>query len=35
MLEIIRKCRSIRKYSPQEVEEEKIAEILKAAMFSP
>jgi len=35
MLEIIRKRRSIRNYLAKDVEEEKIAEILKAAMFSP
>lgn len=35
MLEVIRKRRSIRKYLPKEVEEEKTTEILKAAMFSP
>jgi len=35
MLEVIRKRRSIRKYLAKDVEEEKITEILKAAMFSP
>lgn len=35
MLEVIKKRRSIRKYQDKEVEEEKLNEILKAAMFSP
>jgi nitroreductase len=35
MLEIIGKRRSIRKFLPKDVEQEKIDEILKAAMFSP
>jgi nitroreductase len=35
MIEAIRKRRSIRAYKPKAVEEEKIREILKAAMFSP
>lgn len=35
MLEAIKKRRSIRKYLPKEVEEKKLNEILKAAMFSP
>ncbi|UCE79514.1 MAG: nitroreductase family protein [Nitrospiraceae bacterium] len=35
MLEIIRKRRSIRSYFEKEIEEDKITEILKAAMFSP
>lgn len=35
MLDVIKKRRSIRRYLPREVEEEKIIEILKAAMFSP
>jgi len=35
MLEAIKKRRSVREYLPKEVEEEKLNEILKAAMFSP
>ncbi|MDP2930050.1 MAG: nitroreductase family protein [bacterium] len=35
MLEIIKKRHSIREYLSKEVEDEKITEILKAAMFSP
>jgi nitroreductase len=35
MLDIIKKRRSIREYLPKEIEEEKLDEILKAAMFSP
>ncbi len=35
MLEIIRKRRSVRNYLKQEVEKEKLNEILKAAMFAP
>lgn len=35
MLEVIKKRRSIRKYQPREVEEEKLNEILQAAMFAP
>ncbi|RMG71875.1 MAG: NAD(P)H nitroreductase [Nitrospirae bacterium] len=35
MLEAIRKRRSIRNYQSREVEEDKLKEILKAAMFSP
>lgn len=35
MLEVIKKRRSIRKYQKKEVEEEKLQEILKAAMCSP
>ena len=35
MLEIFRKRRSVREYLPKEVEEEKLNEVLKAAMFSP
>lgn len=35
MLEVIKKRRSIRQYRSKEVEEEKLQEILKAAMFSP
>lgn len=35
MLEVIRKRRSIRSYQSKEVEEEKVREILKAAMFAP
>jgi nitroreductase len=35
MLEAIKKRRSIRKYKNKEVEEEKLNEILKAAMYSP
>ncbi len=35
MLEAIRKRRSIRAFRPKAVEEEKLKEILKAAMFSP
>lgn len=35
MLEVIKKRRSIRKYQPKEVEEEKLNEVLKAAMFAP
>ncbi len=35
MLEVIKKRRSIRSYLDKEVEEEKIKEILKAAMFAP
>ncbi len=35
MLEVIRKRRSIRDYSDRDVEEEKLREILKAAMFAP
>jgi nitroreductase len=35
MLKIIKKRRSIRKYQEKEVGEEKLNEILKAAMFSP
>lgn len=35
MLEIIKKRRSVRDYQKKEVEEEKINEILKAAMFAP
>lgn len=35
MLEIIKKRRSVREYQPREVEEEKLNEVLKAAMFAP
>ena len=35
MLKTIKKRRSIREYLPKEVEEEKLDEVLKAAMFSP
>jgi nitroreductase len=35
MLEVIRMRRSIRKYIPKDVEEEKLQEVLKAAMFAP
>jgi nitroreductase len=35
MLEAIKKRRSIRKFKKKEVEERKLKEILKAAMFSP
>lgn len=35
MLEVIKKRRSIRKYQSREIEEEKLQEILKAAMFAP
>ncbi len=35
MIEVIRKRRSIRAYLSREVEEEKLKEILKAAMFAP
>jgi len=35
MLEIFRKRRSVREYLPKEVEQEKLDEVLKAAMFSP
>jgi nitroreductase len=35
MLDIIKKRRSIRKFLSKEVEQEKIDEILKAAMYSP
>lgn len=35
MLEIIRKRRSVRVFLKKDVEEEKVNEILKAAMFSP
>lgn len=35
MLEAIKKRRSIRKFKKKEVEEEKLEEILKAAMYSP
>jgi nitroreductase len=35
MLEVIKKRRSIRSYLDKEIEEEKIKEILKAAMFAP
>ena len=35
MLDVIRKRRSYRDYLPKKVEEEKLTEILKAAMFSP
>ena len=35
MLEAIKKRRSVRKYLKKEVEQEKIEEILKAAMYSP
>lgn len=35
MIEAIKKRRSIRKYQPKEVEEEKVNAILKAAMFAP
>jgi len=35
MLEAIKKRRSIRKFKNKEVEEEKLNEILKAAMYSP
>ena len=35
MIEAIRKRRSIREYLKREVEEEKLREILKAAMFAP
>lgn len=35
MLEIIKKRRSIRKYQPKPVEDGKLNEILKAAMFAP
>ena len=35
MLDVIKKRRSIRIYQSKEVEEEKIQEILKAAMFAP
>ncbi|GAB4410882.1 MAG: nitroreductase family protein [Thermodesulfovibrionales bacterium] len=35
MLEVIRKRRSVRTFLLQDVEEEKLKEILKAAMFSP
>ncbi|MEM5836630.1 MAG: nitroreductase family protein [Candidatus Aenigmatarchaeota archaeon] len=35
MLEVIRKRRSIRKFKNKEVEEKKLKEILKAAMFAP
>ena len=35
MLEVIKKRRSIRKYQKKEVEQEKLNEILKAAMYSP
>ncbi len=35
MLEVIKKRRSVRAYKPKSVEEGKIKEILKAAMFSP
>lgn len=35
MIEAIRKRRSVRAYLKKEVEQEKLSEILKAAMFSP
>lgn len=35
MLEVIKKRRSIRKYQEKEIEEEKLKEVLKAAMFAP
>ena len=35
MLEVIRQRRSVRSYLRKDVEEEKLREILKAAMFSP
>jgi nitroreductase len=35
MLNIIKKRRSIRKYQTKDVEQEKINEVLKAAMFAP
>lgn len=35
MINVIRKRRSIREFLPKPIEEEKIEEILKAAMFSP
>lgn len=35
MLEIIRQRRSVRKYLKKDVEDEKLNEILKAAMFAP
>jgi len=35
VLEVIKKRRSIRKFKKKEVEQEKIEEILKAAMYSP
>jgi nitroreductase len=35
MLEVIRKRRSVRAYRPDAVEDEKLREVLKAAMFAP
>jgi len=35
MLDIIRKRRSVRHYLPQSIEQEKVDEILKSAMFAP
>jgi nitroreductase len=35
MLKVIKKRRSIRKYQEKEIEEDKLKEILRAAMFSP
>lgn len=35
MLEVIKKRRSIRKYQDKPIEEEKLKEILRAAMFAP
>lgn len=35
MLEIIKRRRSVRNYLKKDIEEEKLTEILKAAMFSP
>jgi len=35
MLDVIRKRRSVRAYEAKEVEEDKLREILKAAMFAP
>jgi nitroreductase len=35
MLEVIRKRRSVRSYHAREVEEEKLLEVLKSAMFAP
>lgn len=35
MLKVIKKRRSIRKYQSREIEEEKLNEVLKAAMFAP
>ncbi len=35
MLDVIRKRRSVRDFLPRDVEEEKIMEVLRTAMFAP